>query len=116
MQIHISPRHVRLTAALHAYVAEKIGHLEHYTDKIIGAHIAIWQDDSKTRHTFVIKVHLAMPGPDIYGEDRGHDLYQAIDLVTDRLSTQLRGRKDKVTRGRRRVARKAKQKRQTAAA
>ncbi|PTX92776.1 ribosome-associated translation inhibitor RaiA [Verrucomicrobia bacterium LW23] len=114
MQIHISPRHVKLTAAIHSYAADKIGHLEHFDSDIIGAHIAIWHDEGKAKHAFVIKVHLALPGPDLHAEDRGHDLYQAIDLVTEKLAEQLRHRKSKLTRGNREASRKEKEKRQTA--
>lgn len=115
MQIHISPRQVKLTAAIHSYVAQKLGHLEHFADNIIGAHVAIWHDDSRAaKHAYVIKVHLAVPGPDLYAEDHGHDLYAAIDIVTDRLTEQLRHRKSRLTKGRRTASRTAKKKRQAA--
>lgn len=114
MQIHISPRDVKLTAAIHAYVASKVSHLEHFADDIIGAHVAIHHDVTRAgKHAFVIKVHLALPGPDLHGEDRGHDLYQAIDLVVERLAEQLRHRKSKLTKGRREASRKAKVKART---
>ena len=113
MQIHISPRDVKLTGALHAYVAEKIGHLEHFMDHIIGAHIAIVHDQSKTnKHAFAVKVHLAVPGPDLHAEDHGHDLYQAIDLVTLKLEAQLRKRKGALTKKRVGASRQQKIKRQ----
>jgi putative sigma-54 modulation protein len=112
MQIHISPRHIKLTAAIHGYVAEKIGHLEHFEDRIIAAHVVVWHDETRgPKHAFVIKVHLALPGPDIHGEDHGHDLYAAIDIVADKLIEQLRHRKNKIVKGRRDTARKAKEKR-----
>jgi putative sigma-54 modulation protein len=111
MHIHISPRHVKITPAIQEYIETKIGHLQHFEDRIIGAHVATWADESRAKHAFVIKVHVALPGPDIFAEDRGHDLYQAIDLVTDKLAEQLRHRKSKLTKGRRDMARKAKQKR-----
>ena len=115
MQIHISPRGVKLTGALHAYVAEKIGHLEHYMDHIIGAHIAIVHDQIKAnKHAFVVKVHLAVPGPDLHAEDKGHDLYQAIDLVTDKLAAQLRKKKASFTKKKVSSLRKFKAKRQEA--
>jgi putative sigma-54 modulation protein len=114
MQIHISPRHIKLTAAIHSYVAEKIGHLEHFAENIVGAHVAICHDDTRAaKHAYVVKVHLAMPGPDLHAEDHGHNLYRAIDLVTERLEEQLRHRKSKLTKGRREASRKAKAKRQT---
>ena len=45
MQIHISPRDVRLTPAIHSYVAQKIEGLEHFGLNLIGAHVALWHDD-----------------------------------------------------------------------
>ncbi len=115
MQIHISPRGVKLTAALHGYVAEKIGHLEHFMDHIVGAHIAIVHDQTKAnKHAFVVKVHLAIPGPDLHAEDKGHELYQAIDRVTDKLAAQLRKHKGALTKKRVALSRKVKTKRQAA--
>jgi putative sigma-54 modulation protein len=117
MQIHISPRHLKLTAAIHSYVADKIGHLEHFEDHIMGAHVVLWHDETRgPKNAFVIKVHLGLPGPDIHAEDHGHDLYQAIDIVVDKLAEQLRHRKSRLTKGRRELARKAKAKRQALAA
>jgi putative sigma-54 modulation protein len=116
MQIHISPRNVKLTAALHAYVAEKLGKLEHYAEGIIGAHVAIVHDQSRAnKHAFVVKIHLAVPGPDLHGEDKGHDLYHAIDLATEKLLAQLTRGKAKVAKARRDGARAAKAKRLSAA-
>jgi putative sigma-54 modulation protein len=117
MQIHISPRDVKLTPAIHAYVAQKIECLEHFGLNLIGAHLALWHDDRRAfKHAFVVKVHLALPGPDIYAEDHGHDLYAAIDLVSAKLAEQLRHRKNKLVRGAREKSRKEKLKRQAAMA
>lgn len=95
MQIHLSPRHLTLTAAIHTYVAEKISHLEQLTENIVAAHVVLLHDETKTKkHT--VKVHLAVPGPDIHAEDTEDDLYAAIDKVVDKLSMQLRKRKTKL--------------------
>jgi len=111
MQIHISPRDVRLTPAIHSYVAQKIEGLEHFGLNLIGAHVALWHDDKRAfKHAFVVKVHLALRGPDLHAED--HDLYQAIDVVTERLAEQLRHRKSRIVKGTREKSRKAKLKRQ----
>jgi putative sigma-54 modulation protein len=117
MQIHISPRGIKLTVAIHGYVAQRIENLEHFGLGIIGAHIALWHDDQRAaKHAFVVKVHLALPGPDIHAEDHGHELYQAIDIVTNRLEEQLRTRKSKLVKGTRDKSRKAKVRRQVALA
>ncbi len=116
MQIHISPRDIKLTAALHAYVAEKIGALEDHIDGIIGAHLAIWHDQGRAnKHAFVVKAHLAVPGPDVYAEDKGHDLYHAIDLVAAKLEQQLLKKKGAWKKKRLAAARKAKVRRQAVA-
>jgi putative sigma-54 modulation protein len=115
MQIHISPRDVKLTAAIHTHVAQQIGNLEHFGLGLIGAHVALWHDDTRAaKHAFVVKVHLALPGPDIHAEDHGHDLYKAIDVVCDRLAEQLRHRKSKLVKGNREKSRKEKARRQVA--
>jgi putative sigma-54 modulation protein len=96
MQIHLSPRHLTLTAAIHAHVAEKVSHLESISDQILAAHVVLLHDETKTKK-HVVKVHLAIPGPDIHAEDTDDDLYAAIDKVTDKLARQLRKRKTKIS-------------------
>jgi putative sigma-54 modulation protein len=96
MQIHLSPRHLTLTAAIHAHVAEKISQLEHISTSIIGAHVVLLHDETKTKKN-VAKVHLGVSGADIHAEAAHDDLYAAIDLVTDKLARQLRKRKTKLT-------------------
>lgn len=95
MQIHLSPRHLTLTAAIHSFVAEKINHLEQITDRILAAHVVLLHDETKTKK-HIVKVHLAVPGPDLHAEDAEDDLYAAIDKVVDKLSMQLRKRKTKI--------------------
>ena len=113
MQIHISPRDIKLTGAIHSYVAQKIEGLEHFGLGLFGAHVALWHDDQRAvKHAFVVKVHLALKGPDLHAEDHGHELYQAIDVVTEKLAEQLRHRKSKLVKGSRDRSRKAKVKRQ----
>ena len=64
MQIHISPRDIKLSGAIHTYVAQKIESLEHFGMNLIGAHVALWHDDTRAiKHAFVVKVHLALRGP-----------------------------------------------------
>lgn len=84
-----------LTAAIHSYVCEKIAHLESKTPSLIAAHIVILHDETKKKR-YVVKVHLALPGPDIFAEDAEDNLYAAIDLVIDKLAQQLRKHKTKL--------------------
>lgn len=109
MQIHLSPRHLALTGAIHSYVANKLAHFDHQTDRVIGAHVVLMHDESKTKNNYVVKVHLAMPGKDIHAEDRESDLYAAIDLVMGKVSQQLRKRKTRMVTGKKHKAQLAKE-------
>ena len=96
MQIHLSPRHLTLTAALHGFVAEKIAHLESISADILAAHVVLLHDEDKhPDRAYCVKVHLAVPGPDVHAEDFDADLYAAIDKVTAKLAQLLRKRKTK---------------------
>ena len=96
MHIHLSPRHLALTGAINSYVVNKLAHLDHQSEQIMAAHVVLVHDESKKKSNYVVKVHLAMPGPDIHVEDREDDLYAAIDLVMNKLSRQLRKRKTRL--------------------
>ena len=96
MQIHLSPRHIQLTAAIHAHVADKVAHLEEYTESILAAHVVLLFDEHRSKKKdYQVKIHLAMPGPDLHAEDAEDDLYAAIDLTVHKLAQQLRKRKTK---------------------
>ena len=93
MQIHLSPRNVRLTGAIHAYVAEKIMRLEEIAE-ILAAHVVLLHDEQTASGSiYCVKVHLAISGPDIHASYVDGDLYAAIDKISDKLARQLRKRK-----------------------
>jgi putative sigma-54 modulation protein len=108
MQIHLSPRHLVLTAAIHSYVAEKISHLETLTENIVAAHIVLLHDETRTKN-YVAKVHLAVPGPDLFAEVAENDLYAAIDKVIAKLTAQLRKQKTKKVEHKKHISRLAKE-------
>ena len=102
MQIHLSPRNVRLTVAIHAYVADKIMRLEDIASEILAAHVVLVHDEQAAAGSyFCVKVHLAIAGPDIHASDVDADLYAAIDKVSEKLARQLRKRKTRLVDKRR---------------
>jgi putative sigma-54 modulation protein len=117
MQLHLSPRHLRLTAAIHRHTADKVLQLEELTDQIVAAHVVLIHDENaKPADRFTIKVHLAIPGPDIHAEESAAELYAALDLVMDKLARQLRKRKTRLTDKRRSKLQKAVRRQRTGAA
>ena len=102
MQIHLSPRNVRLTGAIHAYVAEKIMRLEGIASEILAAHVVLVHDEqAESGAYFCVKVHLAIAGPDIHASEVDGDLYAAIDKIGDKLAGLLRKRKTRLVAKRR---------------
>jgi len=86
MQIYIKGHGLHVTDALRAYAEEKIGHLDHYFDHIIEAHITMRTE----RNVQIIDVTLHVRHTIIKAEERSGDMYASIDLVRDRLEQQIR--------------------------
>ena len=86
MQIYIKGHGLHVTDALRAYAEEKIGHLDHYFDHIIEAHVTM-----RTERSFqIVDVTLHVRHVIIKAEERSGDMYASIDLVRDRLEQQIR--------------------------
>ncbi len=93
MQIHLSPRHLKLTAAVHQHAAGIVVQLEDLAE-IHAAHVVLVHDDaSKPKDRFCVKVHLAVTGPDIFAEATAETIHAALDVVAGKLARQLRKRK-----------------------
>jgi putative sigma-54 modulation protein len=111
MQIYVKGRNLKVSSALRAYVDEKIGHLAHYLDQILDAHVTLRME----RSVAIVDVVLNLKHHLIKAEERSPDMYASIDLVRDRLEQQIRKfktkhwahhvRNDGKTGGRRRRAR-----------
>ena len=109
MQIHLSPRHVRLSASIHGHAAGVVAALEDYTE-IIAAHLVLLHDEAaKPEHRFGVKAHIAVRGKDVHAEVKAETLHAALDLAGDKLARQLRKRKTKLTDKRRSTLSRAKE-------
>ena len=97
-----------LTAAIHQATAAHLGTLEDLGADIIAAHVVLLHADAAApSDRYQVRVHLAVPGPDIFAEHTAEDLYVAIERVTDKLARQLRKRKTALTDKRRTVTQRA---------
>jgi ribosome hibernation promoting factor len=101
MQIHLSPRHLRMTGSIHTHAAAMVSSLEDYAE-IIAAHLVLIYDEvAKPQHRFGVKAHLAIRGKDVHADVKAETLHIAIDQAGDKLARQLRKRKTKLTDKRR---------------
>lgn len=94
MQIHITPRHLRLTAAIHQAAAAQVSLVEDLGTEILGAHVVLMHNDvAKPADRYTVKIHLAIRGPDLHAEQSAEDLYIAMEKAVDKLCRQLGKRK-----------------------
>ena len=101
MQIHLSPRHLRMTGSIHTHTAAMVSSLEDYAE-IIAAHVVLIYDEvAKPVHRFGVKAHLAIRGKDLHVDVKAESLHVAIDQAGEKLARQLRKRKTKLTDKRR---------------
>lgn len=97
MHLHLSPRHLHLSASIHSHAAGVIAALEDYTE-IIAAHLVLIHDEAdKPQHRFTVKAHIAVRGTDVHADVSAETLHAALDMVGDKLARQLRKRKTKLT-------------------
>lgn len=85
MQITVKGHGLRVTDALRTYAEEKIGHLEHYDDRIIDATVTMRTE----RDVQIVDAMLNLPNFIVKAEERSQDMYASIDLVRDRLEQQI---------------------------
>lgn len=93
MQISVSGRHMEVTSALRSYVEEKVRRLERHFDQVMLLHVVF--SIEKQRQRVEATCHIA--GADIFADQEHEDMYAAIDLMVDKLDTQIRRQKDKRT-------------------
>ena len=110
MQIHLTPRHVRLTAALYAQAAGVVASLEDYTE-VFAAHLVLIHDETaKPADRNTVKAHIAIRGKDVHAEDSAETIQIALENVSGKLARQLRKRKTRLTDKRRSKLQRAREK------
>jgi putative sigma-54 modulation protein len=92
MQIHFTSRNLDLTPALKTYVEEKMERLEKRHSHITTLHITLHVE--KVEHTAEATAHTN--GADIHASAKGDNMYSAVDLLVDKIITQVTKHKEKI--------------------
>lgn len=93
MQITITGHHVEVTAALRAYVTEKMQKLERHFDQIVSVNVIL--NVEKLQHQAEATVNAG--GRKIFAAEKAENMYTSIDLLIDKLDRQVRRHKDRLT-------------------
>ena len=93
MQINITGHHIDVTPALRAYVTEKMQKLARHFDQVNSIHVIL--NVEKLQHLAEATVNAG--GRTLFATDSAKDMYASIDGLVDKLDSQVRRYKDRIT-------------------
>ena len=97
MNYNIRGENIEVTPALKDHVERKIGKLERYFDHSVDADVNVnlkFYNDKESK----VEVTIPMTDLALRSEVHNEDMYNAIDLATNKLERQIRKHKTKVNR------------------
>lgn len=93
MQLNITGHHIDITPALRDYVQNKMEKIQRYFSNITNVHV-ILTVDKKFQQKAEARINLARA--EIFAESEAKDMYEAIDLLIDKLDRQVIKHKEKM--------------------
>jgi putative sigma-54 modulation protein len=96
MKFILSAHNVTLTKSIEDHILNRIEKVEHLDRFVTTARVTLEHNHLKgPERQFSCSIRLAVPGADLFAEDRESDLYRAIDVVAKKIEQQLRKRHNK---------------------
>ena len=90
MNIQITTRHFPITEAIEDYAQRHLGPLAHLEPCLGTLSVVLDHDVQHGGQQYLLKAHAHMACREVHAEVRSHDLYEGVDLLAEKLSTQLR--------------------------
>jgi putative sigma-54 modulation protein len=97
MNLILSGRGVDLDEPLRRYATEKLTRIQRFFDRIIKMEAQISEERNRHGVEHRVEVMVQTPGDTLRAHGEGPDLFAAIDKVADRMETQIRRFKDRLT-------------------
>lgn len=92
MQLEVTGRHIEVTKSLNSYIRDKTIRLKRHFDQVLNIHVIL--EVQKTTHTAEASIYLS--GNHLFAEAHAEDMYNAIDLLIDKLDRQIVKHKEKL--------------------
>ncbi|MEE9366268.1 MAG: ribosome-associated translation inhibitor RaiA, partial [Dehalococcoidales bacterium] len=97
MELQITGQNVEVSSEVRRYVERKIGKLTRHFPNIIESIVEINQEKTRSpQQHFMVRASVNGNGISLHSEERGEDLFQAIDRITSVLDRQLERQKGKL--------------------
>lgn len=103
MELQITVKNIELLPTARSYIVRKLGKLNRHLPNIVESKVEVSQEKTKSpRQRFVVQVTVNTNGTLLRGEERGEDLFVAVDRVVaimDRQIERYKGRRYDKGRG-----------------
>ena len=97
MELQITGKNLELTPAIRRYIERKLGKLNRHLPNIMESKVEIFEEKTKSpQQRFVVQVTADSSGTLLRGEERGEDLFTAIDKVSAVMNRQIEHYKGKL--------------------
>jgi len=97
MELHITGKNIDLSPPVRGYIERKLGKLNRYLPSIVESRVEISEEKTKSpRQHFVVRVTAYTSGTPLRGEERGQDLFTAVDRVAEVMNRQIEHYKGKL--------------------
>jgi putative sigma-54 modulation protein len=97
MQLQISAKNMELSPEIRHYIERKLGKLSHYLPNISEAKVEVSQEKTRSpQQHFVVQVTVDNTGTPLRSEERGADLFTAIDKVSAVMNRRIEHYKSKL--------------------
>ena len=97
MELQITGKNIELLPAVRRYIERKLGMLSRHLPNIIEAKVEVSEEKTKSpQQRFVVQVTLDSSGTLLHGEERGEDLFTAIDKAAATMKRQIEHYKGKL--------------------
>jgi len=96
MELQITGKNTEITPAVHSYIKRKLGKLDRHLTNIIESKVEVSEEKTRSpQHHFVVQVTVNHSSTLLRGEERGENLYTAIDKVKEVVERQIERYKGK---------------------
>ncbi len=92
MNLSVTGQHIEVTEPLKEYVEEKMNKLERHFDHVTDIHVILSVEKLRQQAEAILN----LTGTRIHAEAEEHDMYAAIDALTDKLDRQVIKHKEKL--------------------
>ncbi|MGC8554327.1 MAG: ribosome hibernation-promoting factor, HPF/YfiA family [Candidatus Acidulodesulfobacterium sp.] len=98
MNIAVTFKHIDSSDAVRQYAESKFQKLEKYLSNIMDAHITLSVERVDHKESGVAQIKLTAKNLTVNAEEKSADIYSAIDLLLEKVESQIKKHKEKMRR------------------